>query len=273
MHRMAIRMKSSVRIFIPANHPYHWTVIGSLPDLQAATLDDVKEFYDQYYGANNATLVIAGDINIAEAKEKVQRWFGEIRKGPEVKPLGPMPVKLDQTKSFILKITLPGFLNCGWCFRLLKITTEDTYALTMLSELLSGSRKSPLYKIIVEEKKLASGVTCSQSSDELAGEFEIRVRANAGVDLDSVKAAIEKGLQRFETEGFTDNELQRVKARQETSLYSGIATVLTKPLRWLRTMNLLAILVTVLKPLRLCKPLHAKISFVSIISTLKEKIT
>ena len=83
----------------PSDHPYNWTVIGQLPDLQAATLNDVKEFYDQYYGAGNATLVIAGDINKAEAKEKVQRWFGEIKKGPEVKPLSPRPVTLEKVKS------------------------------------------------------------------------------------------------------------------------------------------------------------------------------
>lgn len=212
----------------PGDHPYHWTVIGSLPDLQAATLDDVKEFYTQYYGANNATLVIAGDINIAEAKEKVQRWFGEIRKGPDVKPLPPMPVKLDQTKSLYFEDNYARLPELRMVFPTVENYHQDTYALNILSELLSGSRKSPLYKTVVEEKKLAPGVSCTQSSDELAGEFEIRIRANAGVDLDSVKYAINKALSQFEKDGFTDNELQRVKAKQETSLYEGIATVLNK---------------------------------------------
>ncbi len=212
----------------PSNHPYHWTVIGSLPDLQAATLDDVKEFYEAYYGANNATLVIAGDINIAETKEKVQRWFGEIRKGSEVKPLGAMPVKLDQTKSLSFEDNFARLPELRMIFPTVENYHLDTYALNVLSELLSGSRKSPLYKIIVEEKKLAPGVSCNQSSDELAGEFEIRIRANAGIDLDSVKGAIEKGFLLFEKDGFTDNELQRVKAKQETSLYEGIETILDK---------------------------------------------
>ena len=212
----------------PGDHPYHWTVIGSLPDLQAATLDDVKEFYDMYYGANNATLVIAGDINITEAKEKVQRWFGEIRKGPEVKAQGPMPVKLTQSKSFYFEDNFARLPELRIVFPTVENYHPDTYALNILSELLSGSRKSPLYKTIVEEKKLASAVSCAQTSDELAGEFEFRVRANAGVDLDSVNAAIKKGLLWFDKEGFTDSELQRVKAKQETSLYTGIATVLDK---------------------------------------------
>jgi zinc protease len=212
----------------PKEHPYNWTVIGSLPDLQAATLEDVKEFYDMYYGANNATLVIAGDINIQETKEKVQRWFGEIRKGPEVQMLKPMPVKLDQIKSFSFEDNFARLPELQMIFPTIENYHADTYALNILGELLSGSRKSPLYKVIVEEKKLAPNVGSNQSSEELAGEFVIRVRANAGVSLQDVKTSIEEGLLRFEKEGFTDSELQRVKAEQETGLYQGISTVLNK---------------------------------------------
>lgn len=212
----------------PADHPYHWTVIGSLPDLQAATLDDVKEFYEMYYGANNATLVIAGDINIKETKDKVQRWFGEIRKGPEVKPMKPMPVKLDQVKSFYFEDNFARLPELRMVFPTVENYHRDVYALDILSELLSGSRKSPLYRIIVEQKKQAPGVNSSQDGEELAGEFVFRVRANAGTSLEDVKTSIEEGLALFEKEGFTDNDLQRVKAEQETSLYNGIGTVLSK---------------------------------------------
>ncbi len=83
----------------PEGHPYNWTVIGSLPDLQAATIEDVKEFHNQYYGASNATLVIAGDIDFEETKTLVEKWFGEIPSGPEVESLQPQPVTLAETKS------------------------------------------------------------------------------------------------------------------------------------------------------------------------------
>lgn len=212
----------------PKDHPYNWTVIGSLPDLQAATLDDVKEFYNQYYGAANATLVIAGDINVAETKEKVQRWFGEIRKGPDVKPLKPMPVKLAATKSLYFEDGFAKLPELRMVFPTVENYNKDSYALELLGELLSGSRKSPLYEVIVQEKKLAPGASSGQSSSELAGEFVFRVRANAGTSLDDVKLAMEEGLKRFETKGFTDSELQRVKAEQETGLYQGISTVLSK---------------------------------------------
>jgi zinc protease len=212
----------------PKDHPYNWTVIGSLPDLQAATLDDVKEFYNTYYGANNATLVIAGDINIKETKEKVERWFGEIRKGPEVKALKPMPVKIAQSKSLYFEDGFAKLPELRMVFPTVENYHKDVPALDMLGELLSGGRTSPLYKVIVEEKKQAPNVFSGQNSNEIAGEFVFRVRANAGTSLDDVKASIEEGFARFEKEGFTDNELQKIKAETETGIYQGISTVLNK---------------------------------------------
>jgi zinc protease len=212
----------------PKEHPYNWTVIGSLPDLQAATLDDVKEFYNSYYGANNATLVIAGDITIAETRKKVERWFSEIRKGPEVGALKPMPVKLTSTRALSFEDNFAKLPELRMVYPTVENYHKDMYALDILGELLSGSRKSPLYKVIVEEKKLAPGASSGNSSNEIAGEFVFRVRANAGTNLNDVKAAIEEGLARFEKDGFTDTELQRIKAEQETGLYQGIATVLNK---------------------------------------------
>ncbi len=212
----------------PKEHPYNWTVIGSLPDLQAATLEDVKEFYDMYYGASNATLVIAGDINVQETKEKVQQWFGEIRKGAEVAKMKPMPVTLAHSKSLYFEDNFAKLPELQLVFPTVENYHRDMYALDILGALLSGSKKSPLYKIIVEEKKLAPAVSTLQSSDELAGEFVFRVRANAGVNLTDVKTSIDEGLARFEKEGFTDTELQRIKAEQETNLYQGIATILNK---------------------------------------------
>ena len=212
----------------PDGHPYSWTVIGALPDLQAATLEDVKEFYREYYGASNASLVIAGDIDIAETKELVQKWFGEIPSGPEVSALSPMPVKLAETKSLYFKDNFAKLPELRMVFPTVENYNKDSYALQVLGQLLSGSKKSALYKTIVEEKKLAPNVGSYQSSSELAGEFIIRVRANEGVKLDDVKAAIDEGLQNFETNGFTDNELTRIKAELETQVYQGVATVLNK---------------------------------------------
>ncbi|MBI9054343.1 MAG: insulinase family protein [Bacteroidales bacterium] len=212
----------------PENHPYNWTVIGSLPDLQAANLDDVKEFYNKFYGANNATLVIAGDINIEETKELVNKWFGEIRKAETIESLKPMPVTLEETKSLFHEDNFARLPELRMVFPTVESYNDDSYALDVLAEILSGNKKSPLYKIIVEEKKLAPSVTTYQSSDELAGEFAFIVRANANTDLDEVKLTIEEGLASFEANSFTDNDLNRVKAQIETGLYQGISTALDK---------------------------------------------
>jgi zinc protease len=212
----------------PEGHPYSWTVIGSLPDLQAATLDDVKEFYDQYYGANNCTLVIAGDIDIQETKTLVDKWFSEIRRSPDVEPLPAMPAVLSESKSLYHEDNFAKLPELRVVFPTVESYHEDSYALDVLAEILTGSKKAPLYNIVVEEKKLAPRISAYQSSNELAGEFRFMVRANAGVDLDDVYAAITEGFARFEKSGFSDKELLRIKALTETRLYNGVSTILNK---------------------------------------------
>lgn len=212
----------------PDGHPYSWTVIGALPDLQAATLDDLKEFYTQYYGAGNATLVIAGDIDIAETREKVQRWFGEIRQGPEIEPLPAMPVMLTASKSLYFEDNFAKLPELRMTFPSVESYHRDEVALNVLASLIAGSKNSVLYRQIVEQEKLAPNVGSYNNSMELAGEFVFRIRANAGTDLDDVKAAIETALVQFETDGVDATDLQRIKAEQETILYSGLSTILGK---------------------------------------------
>lgn len=212
----------------PEGHPYNWTVIGALPDLQAATIDDVKEFYKKYYGAKNASLVIAGDIDVTETKKLVEKWFGEIPSGPDVEEQNFDPVVLDDSKSLFFEDNFAKLPELRMVLPTVKDYHKDSYALNILGEMLSGSKKSPLYNVIVEEQKLAPRVSTYQRSSELAGEFVFRVRANAGKDLDAVKAAIEEGLQRFETDGVNTDDLKRIKAELETGLYQGVSTVLNK---------------------------------------------
>ncbi len=211
----------------PKEHPYNWTVIGSLPDLQAATLEDVTEFYNTYYGPNNATLVIAGDIDIAATKKAVKKWFGEIKRGNEVAELKPMPVTLTETKSLYFEDNFAKLPELRLVYPTVEMFHEDQYALDVLGKMLSGSKKSPLYKQIVATEKLAPRVSSSNESNELAGEFTFRVRANAGTNLNSVKAALEEGLKNFEA-NFDEAQLARIKAKQEVLLYSGTESVMNK---------------------------------------------
>lgn len=212
----------------PADHPYHWTTLGSLPDLQAATLEDVTEFYNEFYGASNASLVIAGDIDIEETKKKVEQWFGEIPSGQEVAELQPRPVTLEENKHLYFEDNFAKLPELRMVFPTVEAGHPDIYALEVLGNLLSGSRKASLYQEVVENQKLAPNVASFQRGSEIAGTFTIRVRANENQDLDQVKAAIENGFGQFESNGFSDSELIRIKAELETALYFGIETVLGK---------------------------------------------
>jgi len=215
----------------PKDHPYHWTVIGSLPDLQAASLEDVKEFYERYYGAANATLVIAGDIDRKKTRERVEYWFGEIRRGPAVQPLKPRPVQLSETRSLWYEDNFARLPELTMVFPTIQQYQRDAYALSMLGQLLAGTKSSPLYKVVVEEQKLAPSVTATHQAKELSGEFYLRIRANAGTDLNAVQKAVQEGLARFEQEGFTDQQLTNVKTQLETGLYTGLESILAKAQR------------------------------------------
>jgi len=175
-------------LLYPEDHPYNWPVIGSLEDLQAATLADVSEFYERYYGAANATLVIAGDIDLDYTKELVERWFGEIRRGPEIKPLKPRPVQLKQTKSVFHEDNFAELPELTMTFPTVEQYHPDSYALDALGSLLSSGKRAPLYNVIVEQQQLAPRARASQSSAEIAGTFDISLRRRPGPGQDGDRA-------------------------------------------------------------------------------------
>lgn len=212
----------------PDGHPYSWQVIGELEDLQNATVEDVKEFYDRFYGPNNATLVLAGDFDKAEAKQMIEKYFGEIKKRQEVEPLKVQTVTLDEDKRLYHEdnfATAPQ-LNMAW--PTVEQYSADAYALDFLGKILSDGKKAPLYKVLVEEKKVTSKPYAFNNSEQIAGKFRIMVTANADVDLDSVEAGINKAFALFEKEGVTEKDIERIKAGLETDFYNGISSVLGK---------------------------------------------
>ena len=212
----------------PEGHPYNWSVIGSLPDLQAATLDDLKEFYAQYYGPNNATLSIAGDIDIAETKAKVQRWFGEIKRGQDIISLEPRPVTVTATKNLYFEDSFAKLPELRMTFPTVEAGHKDETALNILGQIIAGSKNSPLHKKIVEADKLAPRVAAFNNSGEIAGEFTFIVRARPGVDLDDVQSSIMSAFTDFETNGVDGTDLKRIKTEQETIVYNQLGTVLGK---------------------------------------------
>ncbi|MEZ4317887.1 MAG: pitrilysin family protein [Myxococcota bacterium] len=212
----------------PADHPYHWPVIGSLADLQAATLTDVRTFYDRWYGPNNATLVLAGDFEIEPTKELIRAYFGEIPRGPEVEKPAPQPVTLEASKSLKHLDSFARLPDLMLAFPTVEQFHEDSYALDALGEILSDGKRAALYRELVEKRQIAQYVAAWNNADEIAGAFTIRVRANPGVDLDEVKAGVDAALADFAANGFDPADLDRIKARQERQFYEGIQSVLDK---------------------------------------------
>lgn len=219
------------RAMFPADHPYNWTTIGEMKDLFNATVEDVKEFHGRFYIPNNATLSIAGDFETEEVKALVQKYFGEIPKGPEVAKLTPMPVTLPETKKLFHEDNFANAAQYTMAFPTPERYSQESYALSALSDILAGGKKSPMYNVLVKEKKLTSNVMARNGAQELAGTFVISVNANPGVTLSAVEDAIFEAFARFESEGFTEKDLQRVKAGQETSFYNMISGVQGKAFR------------------------------------------
>lgn len=212
----------------PADHPYHWEVIGSLEDLQAATLEDVKTFYRSWYTPNNVTLVLAGDFNSAQARAWTERYFAEIPRGPDIAPIAPRPAELRETKSVYHEDNFAKQPLLAMSWPTVEQYHEDSYALNVLASLLADGKRAPLNEVLIDEKQVTSNVQALNPSNELASEMMLIVTAFEGLDLDNVKAALDEGFARFEQNGVSSDALERVKIEQEVAFYDGLGSVLGK---------------------------------------------
>ena len=209
----------------PEGHPYSWTTIGEIDDLRNATINDVKEFYTTYYVPNNATLVLAGDFDRDQAKELIQKYFGEIPKGADVpKPIA-KSAQLAQSKRLLWEDDFAKLPDLTLIFPGVEQYHNDAQALSAMASLIASGKQSPLYKIIVEEKKLAPNVNGNSSTREIAGNVQFSVRAFEGVRLNDVYDAINEAFDRFEQDGVNEEELQRLKIMQEVNLYNRIGGI------------------------------------------------
>ncbi len=215
----------------PASHPYSWEVIGEMEDLTNATLDDVRGFYENFYGPNNATLVLAGDFEPDSVKLLLDKYFGEIKPRGEVPARTAMPVALSESKRLYHEDNFANVPEINLVWPVPENYTRESYALNFLAEILASGKKAPMYKVLVKEKQLTSRVSAYNGAEELAGEFAISVTANEGKTLKEIEEAINEAFTRFETEGFTDREVERIKATMEKGFYQGLNSVLNKAIQ------------------------------------------
>jgi len=214
----------------PEGHPYSWDVIGATADINNATPDDVKKFYSDFYGPNNATLVIAGDFNSDTVKALINKYFGEISAHGEVPARTPLPANLAKTKKLFHEDNFANVPEINMVWPVPESYNRDAYALDFLASILSEGKKAPLYKVLVKEKELTSSANAYNSADELAGEFTVSVRANEGKTLKEIEEAIMEAFDRFEKEGISDKDIERIKATREMRFFSGISGISSKAL-------------------------------------------
>ena len=208
----------------PATHPYSWPVIGHMEDLTAATQADVQEFFKRYYAPNNASLVIAGDIDLDRTQALVEKWFAEIPRGPAVEPVAPPPAVLTQVKRQTItdQVSLPR-LYLGWLTPRLFAPGDAT--LDLVSSVLSDGKNSRLYKRLVYDDQIAQDVSAFQSSGALGSSFLIVATARRGHTVEELQKAIDEEIDKLRRAPPEAREVQRALNQVEASFYRAMERV------------------------------------------------
>lgn len=208
----------------PAGHPYSWTVIGSMEDLDAASLNDVHEWFKTYYGAANAVISIAGDIDTKVALEKVKQYFGDVPSGPPVAKHKAFVAKRTGTIRQTVEDRVPqARIYKVWNVAPWGTTCADY--LDLVSDVLASGKTSRLYKRLVYDDQIATDVAAYIDKREIAGLFYIQATAKPGEDLKKVEKALDEELKKFLETGPTEAELKRVKTQFLSNFVRGIERI------------------------------------------------
>lgn len=194
----------------PSGHPYSWTPIGSMDDLNAASLKDVRDFFHQWYSPNNAVLVLSGDITLAEAKAKVEKFYGDIPAGPNIaRKKADTASMVDDTRGQLeAAVATPRFFR-GW--NVPGWASADTQLLRIAASALSDGEDSILQRRLVRELKLASDISADVEMLELGSQFTVSATANPGVQFSELESAINREIANFLRTGLDQATLDRLK--------------------------------------------------------------
>ena len=208
----------------PAGHPYSWTVIGSMDDLNAASLNDVHEWFKTYYGAANSILVIAGDVQTDSALQKVKHYFGDVPPGPPVAKQRSWVAKRTGTRHETVQDRVPqARIYDVW--NVPEWGSTDEQYLRLAASIMSDGRSSRLYKRLVYDDQIATTVNASLDEREIASLFTIEATARPGGDLARVEKEVDEEVARFLKDGPTDDELQRAKTRVRSGFIRGVERI------------------------------------------------
>ena len=208
----------------PSGHPYSWSTIGSMADLNAASIEDVKRWFSAWYGPNNAVLVLAGDIDLATAKEKVAKYFGDIPAGPTMtQPAVNLAARTESARYTMTDRVPQSRLYRVW--NTPQFGTADAQQLSLLAQVLAGSRSSRLDKRLVFEEKLADSVGAFSWGSQLAGMFMLQVDIKQGVDPAKVEAIVDEEMKKLLAEGPTATEIDQARTVFEAGFIRGIERI------------------------------------------------
>src|SRR5690606_17417642 len=208
----------------PEGHPYHHSTIGSMADLNAASLDDVKQWFRTWYGPNNAVLVLACDFDEVTARAKVENYFGDIPAGPT---MAQPPVDVAQRPADTREV-MEDNVPQARIYRVWNVAQADTRDVDLLhvfSQLLGGSATSRLDKRLVHGDKLADGVSTFVGESQLGSNFMVMANVKEGVEPESIEAIIEEEIARLVDGGPTDSELEQAKTVIRAGFIRGIERI------------------------------------------------
>ena len=208
----------------PEGHPYDHTVIGSMEDLNAASLEDVQEWFKTYYGPNNAVVVIAGDVTPEVALEKVTRYFGDIEPGPPVASFEKWVAPMDGDRRQVTEDRVPqARVHKVW--NVPEVGAADYDLLTVATDVLADGKTSRLYERLVYRDQIATSAFAYVQSGEIGSQLNVVVTARPGADVEAVEAALDQELARFLRNGPTAAELQRVQTGTRASFVRGVERI------------------------------------------------
>jgi predicted Zn-dependent peptidase len=211
----------------PPEHPYHWPVIGSHADLEAASVDDVRAFFARFYLPSNASLVVAGDFEPAAARALVDRYFGWIPRRPAPERRTPPLPTLAEDRAITLtdRVQLP---RLRLCWHAPALFAPGDAELDLAAQILGGGKSSRLYRSLVFDRRIAQDTFAYQSSQALGSLFHVGVTAKPGVSLDDLQAAVDAELGRFAADGPTAEEVERARNTHLADFYKSLDHLQTR---------------------------------------------
>jgi zinc protease len=209
----------------PEGHPYNIPTIGKHEDIENANMDDVHAFFKKWYAPNNASLVIAGDFDPAQAKELVAQYFGELPRGEDVSSITDAPAELTEEKVVRKEDPLAPHSKVWVAWLTPKALAEGDAEFDVFTSIFTEGKNSPLVKALVYEKQIAKDVTAFQYSARLQGQFIIQATAAEGHSTDELVAAIDEALAEIKENGVTEEQVQVSKLNWEKQFYQGLSSI------------------------------------------------